>query len=99
MAALVKESLEDARGRLEHETATEADLTTVASNIIEELTQSEGVKMLLGALQRVVASKSERSYIIAGLGGERRDRPRPSSSELVAFTNRMIKRCEIIRGR
>ena len=93
-----QQSLEDIKDRLEKEMATESDLTTTADKVIEELTQSEAVRKLLESLRRVVASKSERSYIIAGLDRERQERPRPSSEELVAFTNRMIKRCEIIRA-
>jgi len=93
-----QQSLEDMRDRLESKKATESDLTMTANKVIEELEQSEAVRKLSKSLQRDAASESTRSYIIAGLNREPQDRPTSSSEELVAFTNRMIKRCEIIRA-
>ena len=96
-----QESLEEVKNRLERGAGTESDLTKVAEEIIEKLTESEGVKKLLESFQTVLASKSERSYIIAGLAEKEKkaDVHTSSPSELVALTNRMIKRCEIIRKR
>ena len=96
-----QESLEEVKNRLERGAGTESDLTKVAEEIIEKLTESEGVKKLLESFQTVLASKSERSYIIAGLAEKEKkaDVRTSSPSELVALTNRMIKRCEIIRKR
>ncbi|MDH5794967.1 MAG: hypothetical protein OEZ24_02540 [Candidatus Bathyarchaeota archaeon] len=96
-----QESLEEVKNRLERGAGTESDLTKVAEEIIEKLTESEGVKKLLESFQTVLASKSERSYIIAGLAEKEKkaDVRTSSPSELVVLTNRMIKRCEIIRKR
>lgn len=96
-----QENLEEIKNRLERGAGTESDLTKVAEEIIEKLIESEGVKKLLESFQTVLASKSERSYIIAGLAEKEKkaDVHTSSPSELVALTNRMIKRCEIIRKR
>lgn len=91
-------NFEVVKDQIERGNATESDLTNIANEVIEDLTKSEVVRKLMESLRRIVASKSERSYVIAGLASEKKDRVKPTSEELMAFTNRMIKRCEIIRS-